>query len=138
MREKHLIGVLKLINKSYCNIYIMNNENFVFMKEGNKVMAGGYEVDSAMLREGLPAIGNIQKGGGGLDTLAVPAGLFLLQQHVKGGPNPYVTNDDSPSVIGDDLYDKLLSLMTTGDKKKKKRFTRRKKSSAKRRTRRSR
>ena len=56
----------------------MEMENFVFLREGNKVMAGGYEIDNKFMREGMPAISNIKKGGGSLDTLAVPAGLFLL------------------------------------------------------------
>ena len=115
----------------------MNSENFVFMKTGNKIMAGGYEVDNDMLREGLPAIASIQRGGGSLDTLAVPAGLFLLQQHVKGGPNPYVTTNEDPTVVSNDLYDRLFSLMNTTDKKKK-RSTRKKRGSPKRRTRRKR
>ena len=114
----------------------MNSENFVFMKDGNKIMAAGYEIDNNMLREGLPAIASVQKGGGSLDTLAVPAGLFLLQQHVKGGPIPFVTTNEDHPVIEDDLYDRLLSLMQTGNKKK--RSTRRKRSSSKRHTRRKR
>ena len=118
----------------------MNKEDFVFMKDGDKIMAGGYEVDSKLLQDGMPAIANIQKGGG-LETLAVPAGLFLLQQHVKNGPNPFITTQESPSMISEVLYDRLLSLMTVGEKKK--RQTRRSKSKIskskkKRRTRRSR
>ena len=117
----------------------MNKEDFVFMKDGDKIMAGGYEVDSKLLQDGMPAIANIQKGGG-LETFAVPAGLFLLQQHVKNGPNPFITTNESPSMISEDLYDRLLSLMTVDEKKKKRQTKRskskRSKSKKKRRTRR--
>ena len=56
----------------------MNEENFVFIKEGDKVTCGGYEIDNTLLKGGMPAIASVKKGGGSLDTLAVPAGLFLL------------------------------------------------------------
>ena len=115
---------------------IMEMENFVFLREGNKVMAGGYEIDNKFMREGMPAISNIKKGGGSLDTLAVPAGLFLLQQHATAGPSPFILTQEDASVIPDNLYDKLLSLMTTGEKKK--RLTRRSKSKGRRRTRKKR
>ena len=111
----------------------MEMENFVFLREGNKVMAGGYEIDNKIMRGGMPAISNIKKGGGSLDTLAVPAGLFLLQQHATTGPSPFILTQEDASVIPDNLYDKLLSLMTTGEKKK--RLTRRSKSKGKRKTR---
>ena len=114
----------------------MNEENFVFIKEGNKVMCGGYEINNTLLKGGMPAIANVKKGGGSLDTLAIPAGLFLLQQQAKQNPKPFMVMEESEPVVSDDLYDRLLSLMTVGDKKKS--LTRKRRKKGKRSTRRKR
>lgn len=104
----------------------MNEENFVFMKNGDgKITCGGYEIDSSLLQSNIPAITETMRGGGGLDTLAVPAGLFLLQQHAKSNTKPFIISQDAPTVVGDSLYDKLLGLMSIDSKAKRKKSTRR-------------
>lgn len=110
----------------------MDENALVFKVKDNKVMCGGYEIDNQLFNNRQPAIVNVQKGGeGGVTTLAVPAGLFLLQQHVKPHTKPFIV-DHQEEVISDGLYNKLLSLMETKKSKtrrnrsKNKRFTRRK------------
>ena len=108
----------------------MDDSGLVFKFKDNKVMCGGYEIDNELLNNQRPAIVNIKKGGGST-TFAVPAGLFLLQQHVKSHTKPFIVYHQE-DVIGDSLYNKLLSLMETKKSKtrrnrpKNKRLTRRK------------
>ena len=55
-----------------------------------------------------------------METLAVPAGLFLLQQSISSKTNALDTIEKEPEVIGEGLYDKLLELMEPKKKNKKK------------------
>jgi len=110
----------------------MDSENFIYHKQNGQVMSAGYAINSKLLEGGIPALANykIQKGGS-LESLAVPAGLFLLQQSITSKTNALETIEKEPEVIGEGLYDKLLELMDpkTSAKKKKvkqKRKTRRK------------
>lgn len=99
----------------------MDADNFVYHKDGGKVMAAGYSIDSKLLEGGIPAIANYQiQRGGGMETLAVPAGLFLLQQSISSKTNALDTIEKEPEVIGEGLYDKLLELMEPKKKNKKK------------------
>ena len=118
----------------------MDANNLVFIEDGNKVTCGGYEIDNELMKNKIPAIVGVQKGGGSLDTLAVPAGLFLLQQHVKPSTKPFILSYEEADEVSDNLYDRLLSLMTTDQKrsKNKSKGTRRKRSKSKRSTRRKR
>ena len=61
----------------------MDSENFIYHKQNGQVMSAGYAINSKLLEGGIPALANykIQKGGS-LESLAVPAGLFLLQQSI--------------------------------------------------------
>jgi hypothetical protein len=121
----------------------MDEENFIYnTTKGGKITSGGYSINSKILQGGMPAISTVEmQKGGGMQSLAVPAGLFLLQQSIKSKTNALdnvVVSE--PEVIGDDLYDRLLSLVDPYEKKvvKKKRKTRRvKKNGNKRKTRKS-
>ena len=117
----------------------MNEENFVFMKnDDGKITCGGYEINSTLLQNSIPAITETMRGGGSIDTLAVPAGLFLLQQHAKSNTKPFIISQETPKVVGDSLYDKLLGLMTDAKPKKRKSVTRRRKKKKRRSSRRKR
>ena len=99
----------------------MDADNFIYHKDGGKVIAAGYSIDSKLLEGGIPAIANykIQKGGS-IETLAVPAGLFLLQQSISSKTNALDIIKKEPEVISEGLYDKLLKLMEPKQKKKQK------------------
>ena len=115
----------------------MDADNFVYHKDGGKVMAAGYSINSKLLEGGIPAIANykIQKGGS-IETLAVPAGLFLLQQSISSKTNALNTIEKEPEVIGEGLYDKLLELMEPKKKKRAKHGKRKTRSKNKKRTKR--
>ena len=110
----------------------MDAENFIYHKQGGQVMSAGYSINSKLLEGGIPALAIIKyQKGGGIESLAVPAGLFLLQQSISSKTNALETIEKEPEVIRRGLYDKLLELMdpkTSAKKKKKKqkRKTRRK------------
>lgn len=117
--------------------------------ESGEIQSAGFSIQSELLKRGEPPLktlnGNSQKGGSVsalLKDLAVPAGLFLLQQNypdfTRDGSsavfdtNTSVVEDD---VVQDSLYDKLLKLSeyapmkvrTRRVKKKKNRTTKKKK-----------
>ena len=119
------------------NILDMDENNLIFTEDGDKVLCGGYEIDNPLINNNMPAIVSVKRGGGG-GTLAVPAGLFLLQQHVKTGTKPFIIDHEEVEEITDNLYDNLLSLMQIEDVPKKKKITRGKRSKGKRSTRRKR
>ena len=54
------------------------------------------------------------------------------QQNFKSNAKPYVISREEVGIVGEDLYDKLLDLMTVPEKKK--RLTRKKGTSKKKRT----
>ena len=110
----------------------MNDENFVYYKGSNgKIMAGGYEIKSELLQGGAPAIKSIksQKGGGNIQTLAVPAGLFLLQQSFDSNANTLPILEKYPQIIEESLYSRLLDLVKPekASKRKSRKLRKRKK-----------
>lgn len=99
----------------------MEYDEMVYNKQDDKIMAGGYSVNSLLLNQGMPAayadhVGADHLGGKGkkhgdekvsdrFKHLAVPAGLYL------GRTTDYKSSNVSEStVINDDLYEKLLKL----------------------------
>jgi hypothetical protein len=97
-------------------------------KNGN-ITAGGFSVDSCLLKSGVSPITTInngsQKGGSVSEifkNLAVPAGLLYMQQSLA---TSYSTGNGD-EIISDTLYDKLLNLATDKPKDQKKKKSRRK------------
>ena len=105
-------------------------DEMVYNKEDDKIMAGGYSVNSVLLNQGIPAAYADHVGGKGekyehekvsdrFKHLAVPVGLYLgsnysntkNMQNVKKKQNSKnMQNSTESSVINDDLYEKLLKL----------------------------
>ena len=99
----------------------MEYDEMVYNKEDDKIMAGGYAVNSLLLNQGMPAAYTDQVGGKGkyekvsdrFKHLAVPAGLYLGTKPMRSEPmrsNNEVNNKNQSTVINDDLYEKLLKL----------------------------
>jgi hypothetical protein len=116
----------------------MDAENFIYHKQGGQVMSAGYSINNKLLEGGIPALVQYKnQSGGGIESLAVPAGLFLLQQSISSKTNALDIIKKEPEVISEGVYDKLLKLMDPKQKKKQKRKTRGKsKKRSKRKTRR--
>jgi hypothetical protein len=102
--------------------------DLIFYKENDQIKSGGYSVHSALLNSDIPPMTtlNILSTGGGekistpFENLAVPAGLFFINQKV---PKTYTNTEEHwkpREVISDDIYDKLFNLIQMDDKKKRK------------------
>lgn len=94
---------------------IFSSEDMIFNKKNGQVTAGGWNINSELLQNDFPLSANSQsgggKGGGSLENLAVPAGLIILKNMIDSNTkNPIKDLLEEPKVIGDGLFDKLLSL----------------------------
>jgi len=110
---------------------LTDNELVLYKNKDNSYKGGGYDVNSILLREGISPIityNNDNQHGGGLanvnlvsklfNNLAVPAGLLYLQQSVKSNNKLLISQNNS--TINTNLYDNLISLMSSPNKKNKK------------------
>ena len=111
----------------------LEDEDFVYTQiKGNdgsiEIIGGGYKVKSAFLQAGMPVMSttpstfdSIQDGGKKVSTpfenLAVPAGLFYINQNV---PKTHDIHYEPHNVIPDDLFDKLFALVDGHKKSPKK------------------
>ena len=117
----------------------MNSDEMIFRRDNNNnITSGGYKVNNIFKQLGLPSIhGSVftQKGGGqkggSIENLAVPMGLFFLQQ---GLPTEIKCDSKGHGEVADDLFSKLLNLAQ--DKKERKfKYSRKRKKKSKRKTR---
>ena len=114
-----------LLNKDMFNKHIKTQKAKSINKEDDKIMAGGYAVNSLLLNQGMPAAYTEHVGGKGkhdkvsdrFKHLAVPAGLYLSSKSkpVQSKSMQSKSMQSKPmhsdiSVINDDLYEKLLKL----------------------------
>jgi len=117
----------------------MNSNEMIFRRDNNNnITSGGYKVQNIFKQLGLPSIhGSVfaQKGGGqkggGIENLAVPMGLFFLQQ---GLPKEIKCDSKGGGEVADDLYSKLL-ILAQDRKERKFKYSRKRKKKSKRKTR---
>ena len=109
---------------------MLSSSDLTYYKEGKTIMAGGYNIDEILKNEGripLEINTNLQMGGGGSNN-GVPSGLFYLEQRIEQTYVPYSNQE----LISDDLYENLLSLMSSKESDiKKKRSIKKKKKNGK-------
>lgn len=127
------------------NKEIFNEGDFVYTIEPgengeNRIMAGGYRIDSYFLQGGISPIMTMnttyderqtydenQDGGNNVskpfEHLAVPAGLFYVNMPNNTEKREMEYNKHTP--IDDDIYDKLFSLIQEQPKKMRNKKTRR-------------
>ena len=113
---------------------ILKNNDLIFYKDDNgKIMSGGYDVDSHMLRNGISPMRtlNFEQNGGkekketkisnGFENLAVPAGLYYISQpQSKGNYKEQNSYNKEHTALPDDIFDKLYEMIEYADKKKRK------------------
>jgi hypothetical protein len=104
-------------------------DDLIFYKEDEQIKSGGYAIKSALLNDNISPMTTMNilaasTGGGGekvstpFENLAVPAGLFFINQKV---PKNYTEEHwKKHEAISDDIYDKLFDLIRMDDKKKRK------------------
>ena len=117
---------------------VISNDDMIFNKKDGNITAMGWNINSELLQNDFPLAANFQSGGGQgevLQNLAVPAGLILLKNMIDSNTKKPIRDLlEEPKVIGDGLFDKLLSL--AGRKKRSSHDTRKIRKKRKNRTRR--
>jgi hypothetical protein len=97
------------MSKEFNNAKFNTDDFFTYNIQNNKVLSGGYEINSALLKKQIPLIGMNK-----LNGLAIPVGLLHLSQNNEKEPLEEIY-DETP--LHEDIYDKLLRLMNEPDKK---------------------
>jgi hypothetical protein len=109
-------------------------DELIFYKENDEIKSGGYSIKSALLNYDISpmvTMNSLRSTGGGekvsepFENLAVPAGLFFINQ--KMSKTKHEEHWQPHKVIPDDLYDKLFDLINFNNTNKnsvKKRKTR--------------
>jgi hypothetical protein len=121
--------------------------NLVFTRVGNDMMIGGYIVpnkldtitfNASKEENNMQTGGNVNAVSSVFKGLAVPAGLFLLQQNVSDKPVTDSIELVKRDVIDGKLYDELLDMVTLKDKRRFIKNTRKQKRKQNKKTRKSR
>ena len=123
------------------DIDLHSDNNFAFIQDAKgDIKAGGYKLDTQFTKGGAMTSGHINKQSGGnsvinsaLKDLAVPAGLFYLQQNFKTISKPYQSANqinknlkksksskssyETDFVISENMFDKLLAMVDPTEKK---------------------
>lgn len=94
-----------------------SGDELVFYKENDQIKSGGYSVKSTLLNNNISPmttmntfiLGGGEKVSDAFENLAVPAGLFFINQKVPKTAHP--DKFEPHKVIPDDLYDKLFDLV---------------------------
>lgn len=118
--------------------YIDGNDLVFYGGSDNQIYSGGFSVNSIMMKSGISPFTtlnniNAQTGGNVSDLfkdLVVPSWL-ISQEYTATGGSKHMKNldedSDNEEIISDELYDKLIDLVTVSDAeiKNKKKHTRR-------------
>ena len=105
-----------------------SGDDLVFYQENNKIMSGGYLINSIMLKEGISPMTTINEKYGGaknnsdkvsslFENLAVPAGLFYINP--KQSDECVYDELNDHAVLSDDIHDKLFELIELKKQNKK-------------------
>ena len=103
-------------------------DELLFYKKDDNIMSGGYSINSIFLNDGispmktLNSLENDQTGGKKVssifDNLAVPAGLFLINQKSFTGISNLTTNKNS-EMLPDNIFDEFMKMIEVDKKNKK-------------------
>jgi hypothetical protein len=97
-----------------------SGEDLIFYKENDKIMSGGYLINSILLNQGLPAMttlnqnyygGQHEKVSSIFENLAVPAGLFYMNTKTEIIKNQPLDDEIEHVPLTDDLHDQLFALI---------------------------
>ena len=95
----------------------------IYYDKDNNICSGGYVLNNTLKNLNMPSLfGNnriVQKGGGALDNIAIPAGLVLMQQIMGEAHNSSFSEKRVVGPAPTDLYTELLKLAKVSNSKKK-------------------
>jgi len=133
------------------NTLNINGDDLVYYTKNGQIQAGGYSINSTLLKNNIPAV-NTYTGGkkhkptkinmsendnesnvsDKFNNMVIPAGLLYLDQTINNNKNS--ANEYGPieicemdDVVSDDLYSKLVNLAEIKEKEHQKKSTRGKK-----------
>ena len=142
MMEVNKQNMMEFDDSDINNGKFVQDDDFILYKENGKIMSGGFNVESILLKKNLSPIStfnynNIQSNNVSdlFKNLTIPSGLYFIEQKTSSY-NKYKYDDDTDDneeVIENDLYEKLLSVYSinkidkTDKVKDNKKYTRKKK-----------
>ena len=114
----------------------IDGDDLVFYSDiDNQIYSGGFNVNSIMMKAGISPFKtlnkiNTQTGGNVADVfkdLVIPSWLMSQDNIFRGGKTKNDDDSEDDEVISDELYDKLLELVTVSDSeiKNRKKHTKR-------------
>ena len=115
----------------------MDASDMVFNNDNKTITSGGFSVNSIMLKMGLSPLATLNKQSGGaqvsdiFDGIVIPNWTFTHDMTAAAKsiykPDIETETDVNDEVLHDDIYDKLLDLVTHYDKKHPKKLTKKNK-----------
>jgi len=114
-----------------------NPNELLFTTNDNKIMGGGFHINSSMLREGISPMSTINssnKIGGKVSdifhNLAVPSFLYMKTETHGGRSKESRVENDTDEILSEDIHEHFLELMKAPISKKSNNNHSRKKISA--------
>ena len=110
----------------------MDATDMIFNNANNTITSGGFSVNSIMLKMGLSPLATLNKQSGGANVsdmfsgVVVPNWAFthdMTKSIYRPDAKTEKETDEDDEVLHDDIYDKLLDLVTHYDKKHPKKQT---------------
>jgi hypothetical protein len=107
------------------------DDDFLFYKDGDVIMSGGYSIDSLLLKEGISPMqtfNSLENGGnliGGnkpsniFENLAVPAGLLYINKKNIGSYSS-LSDYKETKMLPDNIFDEFMSMIEMDKRKRKK------------------
>jgi|688.fasta_scaffold315396_1 hypothetical protein len=107
------------------------DDDFLFYKNGDVIMSGGYSIDSLLLKEGISPMqtfNSLENGGnliGGnkpsniFENLAVPAGLLFINKKNIGSYSS-LSDYKETKMLPDNIFDEFMSMIEMDKRKRKK------------------
>jgi hypothetical protein len=105
----------------------LSSNDLIFYKENDKIMSGGYSIDSFLLQQGkspMQTLNNLTQIGGEkvsspFENLAVPAGIFYINQKIPKSEYSQTNKGINHLTLPDDIHDKLFALVEIDKKRKR-------------------
>ena len=125
----------------------IGGDDLVYYTKNGVIQAGGYSINSTLMKNNLPAVNTYTTGGkkhkstkinmyeneskvsDKFNNMVIPAGLLYLDQTINNNKEEYgpIEICEMDDVVSDDLYSKLVNLAEIKEKEHKKKSTRGKK-----------
>lgn len=108
------------------------DDDFIFYKDKDTIISGGYKIDSLLLNEGISPMqtlnklendnqfgGKTNKPSNIFENLAVPAGLLLFNKKNMGSYSS-LTSYKENKMLPDNIFDEFMSMIEMDKRKRKK------------------